>query len=211
MQAEKAEQVKAQVSMVQMEMQGSGIESSEHDALKAKVQRQKIKKKALKAGVQELITENTDWRAKCAALEEQITAGHENLEKFTKWRDERYEAMKKEYNAMKAILEGEMNTAQDSCKEIEEQVRQFPSPFEIELQELKDRYAQQSAGILTISLENAKLRDEMKAQQDSSNKQLEELGGNLKLAHFLLKEVGSVGDLKKLGQGQVTSSATSAS
>merc|ERR1719356_2216704 len=64
---------KVEVTMVQGEMQGSGVNSAEHDALKAKVQRQKVKKKALKAGVQELITENTDWRAKCAALEELIT------------------------------------------------------------------------------------------------------------------------------------------
>jgi len=208
-QVEKAEQAK--VSMVQVEMHGSGMDSAEHDALKAKVQRQKVKKKALKAGVQELITENTDWRAKCVALEEQIAASAENLEKFTRWRDERYEAMKKEYDAMKAILENEMNTAQNSCKEIEEQVREFPSPFEIELTELKDRYAQTQAGILTMSLDNAKLREDMKAQEESSNKQLEELEGNLKLAHFLLKEVGSVGDLKKLGQGTATSSATPAS
>jgi len=208
LQLEKAEQAK--VSMVQVEMQGSAVSSAETDALKAKVQRQKVKKKALKAGVQELITENTDWRAKCAALEEQIVVGAENLEKFTKWRDERYEAMKKEYEAMKAILEKEMNTAQDTCKDIEEQVREFPSPFEVELQELKDRYAQTQAGILTMSLENAKLREDLKAQQDSYNKQMEELEANLKLAHFLLKEVGSVGDLKKLGQGQAAASATPA-
>jgi len=163
-QVEKAEQAK--VSMVQVEMHGSGMDSAEHDALKAKVQRQKVKKKALKAGVQELITENTDWRAKCVALEEQIAASAENLEKFTRWRDERYEAMKKEYDAMKAILENEMNTAQNSCKEIEEQVREFPSPFEIELTELKDRYAQTQAGILTMSLDNAKLREDMKAQEN---------------------------------------------
>jgi len=137
------------------------VDHEEHNALKAKVQRQKVKKKALKAGVQELISENTDWRAKCEALEEQLIVSSSNLEKFTKWRDERYEAMKKEYEAMKAILEGEMNTAQDSCKEIEEQVRQFPSPFEIELQELKDRYAQTQAGMLTMSLENARLREEL--------------------------------------------------
>jgi len=160
-----------------------------------------VKKKALKAGVQELITENTDWRTKCEALEEQLVVSSSNLEKFTKWRDERYEAMKKEHEAMRLILEKEMNTAQDSCKDLEEQVRQFPTPFEIELQELQDRYAQTQAGMLTMSLENAKLREELKDIQESNLKQVEELEGNLKLAHFLLKEVGSIGDLRKLSQG----------
>jgi len=191
----------AVVQMVEQTVQQSSHDPSEHDALKAKVQRQKVKKKALKAGVQELITENTDWRTKCEALEEQLVVSSSNLEKFTKWRDERYEAMKKEHEAMRLILEKEMNTAQDSCKDLEEQVRQFPTPFEVELQELKDRYAQTQAGMLTMSLENAKLREELKDQQESSLKQVEELEGNLKLAHFLLKEVGSIGDLRKLSQG----------
>jgi hypothetical protein len=187
--------------------QVKAADSNELDNLKAKVERQRVKKKALKAGVQELINENTDWRKKCDELEEMLTASKQDLDKLTKWRDDRYEAMMKEHEALKKVLESEMSTAQDTCKEVEEQVRLFPSPFEIELQELKDRYAQTQAGMLQMSLENTRLQEKLKDQQEAAQKEVDDLEANLKLAHYLLSEVGSVGDLKKIAASRPNTGA----
>ena len=92
-------------------------------------------------GIKILVEENTQLRNQMDSVVEQAEGAQEDWEPQIRWRDERYEAMMKEHEQVKQILMEEMLKAQEACKQIEEQVRRFPNPFEAELEELKDRYA----------------------------------------------------------------------
>merc|ERR1740121_289953 len=108
--------------------------------------------------------------------------------------------MMKEHEAVKAILTSELKMAQDTCKSIEESVRKFPSPFEKELIELKDQYAQSQAGMQKMSMENMELRERLKDTQEEAERQIKQLEENLRLASGILQQVVSLGALKQMSK-----------
>merc|ERR1740138_69359 len=83
---------------------------------------------------------------------------------------------------------------------IEEQVRQFPNPFEQELTELKAQYAQAQAGMQKLSMENLELREKILDTKDEAEKQINSMEENLKLASGILQQVVSLGALKSMGK-----------
>merc|ERR1719188_2845341 len=106
--------------------------------------------------------------------------------------------MVKEHEALKEVLQAEMKRAQDTCKAIEEQVRRFPNPFEAEMQELKDKYAQSQVGIMKVSEENLQIREKLLDVKDKAKKDKDALEEQLRLAHHLLTEVATRDTIKKL-------------
>merc|ERR1712050_620930 len=133
----------------------------EKDGLRAKIKEQQEQMKQIEAGIQRFVDDNTALREENDRLNNKVEAAAEDFGPQIKWRDERYEAMVKEHNALKEVLATEMKKAQDTCKSIEEQVRKFPNPFEDELKELKDRYAQTQVGMLMMSKDNLQLKEEL--------------------------------------------------
>ncbi|CAE7733021.1 HERC1, partial [Symbiodinium sp. CCMP2456] len=128
----------------------------------------------------------------------------EDWEPQIRWRDERYEAMLKEHEQVKQILQQEMLKAQEACKQIEEQVRRFPNPFEAELEELKDRYAQMQAGTQRLSVENVQLREKLQDQEEAFQDSKKGLEDQLRVAHDILEQVSTLGALRHLSQEAAT-------
>mmetsp|Transcript_1124 Transcript_1124/g.3109 ORF Transcript_1124/g.3109 Transcript_1124/m.3109 type:complete len:1078 (-) Transcript_1124:268-3501(-) len=180
-------------------------EDPEKDRLRQKIKEQEEQILAVEAGKQKIIDENTELRTENESVKDQLVAVQDDWEPQIRWRDERYESMMKEYNALKQVLAEEMKKAQDSCKEIEEQVRRFPSPFEQELEELKGKYAQTQAGLLKLSRENLGLREELTDYKEEATKEREQLEEGLRMASHILKEVAGLGALKTMTKAQVAS------
>merc|ERR1712187_482611 len=129
--------------------------------MRAKIKEQEEQMAALESGIKRFIDDNTALREENEKNKNQLEAAAEDFGPQIKWRDERYEAMVKEHDALKEILATEMKKDQDTCKSIEEQVRRFPNPFEDELKELKDKYAQTQSGMLKLSRDNLSLKEEL--------------------------------------------------
>lgn len=175
----------------------------EKDGLRAKIKEQQEQMKMIEAGIQRFIDDNNGLRAEIEVLNSKVEASADDFGPQIKWRDERYEAMVKEHEALKKILAVEMKKAQDTCKSIEEQVRKFPNPFEDELIELKDRYAQTQAGMLMMSRDNLRLKEEMIEYREEAANEKVSLERALELATTILKEVASLGALREMSKADM--------
>mmetsp|Transcript_23593 Transcript_23593/g.54844 ORF Transcript_23593/g.54844 Transcript_23593/m.54844 type:complete len:1073 (+) Transcript_23593:54-3272(+) len=149
-------------------------------------------------GINVLIEENTRLRENVEEAVEQAEGIEEDWEPQIRWRDERHEAMLKEHEQVKQILMQEMLKAQEACKQIEEQVRRFPNPFEAELEEMKDRYAQMQAGTQKLSVENVQLREKLQDQEEEFAENLKTLEDQLHIAHHILEQVSTISSLNHL-------------
>merc|ERR1719162_380807 len=107
------------------------------------------------------------------------------------------------HEELKAILQKEMKRAQETCKGIEEQVRRFPEPFELEIQEMKDKYAQMQVGLQKIQIENVYLREHAEETQTKLEKEIAMLEESLGLAKHLLNEVATLDSLKHLSKAEI--------
>lgn len=175
-------------------------EDPEKIALRKEIEEWEKKLAEKEKGVKLLIQENTELRDANSKLQQDNAGIADHWEPQIRWRDERYEAMLKEHEATKNVLMEEMKKAQDSCKMIEEQVRQFPNPFEQELTELKAQYAQAQAGMQKLSMENLELREKILDTKDEAEKQIAAMEENLKLASGILQSVVSLGALKTMAK-----------
>jgi len=176
------------------------IEDPEKDGMREKIKEQEAQIAATHAGVQQFIQDNTALLQENEELKEKMNAAQEDWEPQIRWRDERYAAMMKEHEALKEVLAIEMKRAQDTCKEIEEQVRRFPNPFEEEINELKDRYAQTQAGMLRISRDNLALKEELLDYKEEAAKEIQHLEDALNMASHILREVAGLGALRDLSR-----------
>lgn len=113
-------------------------------------------------------------------------------------KDKKMEALVQEHKEINEILEIELKQARQSCKLIEEQVRVFPNPFELEIQEMRDKYAQMQAGMQKMMYENIELRQQYKDLKEETDNTIEAQEENLHLAGMLLKEVAGLGALRDL-------------
>jgi len=91
-----------------------------------------------------------------------------------------------------------MKRAQETCKDIEEQVKRFPDPFIDEIQEMKDKYAQMQSGMQKIQVENLHLREQNEKTRKELEKEIKDLEKSLGLAKTLLHEVSTLEALKHL-------------
>lgn len=183
-------------------------EDPEKELFRAKIKEQQEQIAALEAGLKVLIAENTAYREEIAVLNAKFETAKDDWEPQIKWRDDRHEAMVKEHERIKEVLMLEVQKAQDNCKMIEEEVRKFPSPFEAELLELKDKYAQTQAGLMTMGRDNLRIREELEVQKAAAAEEVARLEKTIELAFHILKEVASLGALKTLLKGDVMKLST---
>merc|ERR1712187_907206 len=111
--------------------------------------------------------------------------------------------MEKRHDELKQILKLEMERAEETCRSIEQQVKRFPEPFEVEIQEMKDKYAQMQAGMQRMQIENLKLEEQNKETTAMFEKEIKGLEKSLFLAKHLLTEVATLDALKHLEKGEV--------
>lgn len=205
------EELRIQIIQLKREidkMLGSMGSASEKDEIEKEELRAKIKEledqlAAVEAGRDNILREMMDMQEKAENMIVETSAAAEDWEPQIRWRDERYEAMVKEHEALKLILQMEMQKAQDTCKFLQEQIRCFPNPFEQELIELKDKYAQQEAGLMRISLDNMKLQESHKDYQEEKETEIQSLEDALKMASAILKEVASLGALSSMSKADI--------
>merc|ERR1712190_514194 len=167
------------------------------------VQEREAQLAVVEDGCQKIIAENTRLRNELENAQVREEAAQENWEPQIRWRDERYAAMVKEHEAIKEILKMEMLRAQETCKAIEEQVRRFPSPFEQELKEAEDKYAQSQPGLLKLSQDNIHLKEQIQDLQEEFDKEMKLKDKELEMAASILQQVSGLGALKDLSQTQV--------
>jgi len=109
----------------------------------------------------------------------------------------------KEHDQVKEILYREMVKAQETCKQIEEQVRRFPNPFEAEIKEMKDRYAQMQAGMQKLSVENLKLQETLIDKDEAYEEERRSLEDQIRIAHHILQQISTLGALKSLSKSAI--------
>jgi len=181
----------------------SRLEDPEKDALKLKVQQLQLNVDKSQAGIQELIKENDKVREEAQAANNSAEGAAEDWGPQIRWRDERHEAMLKEHEQVKEILFREMVKAQETCKQIEEQVRRFPNPFEAEIKEMKDRYAQMQAGMQKLSVENLQLQETLIDKTEAFDEEKRQLEDQIRIAHHILQQISTLGALKSLSKNAV--------
>ncbi|CAE8660233.1 unnamed protein product [Polarella glacialis] len=169
----------------------------EKEGLKEVKKELETKVENLQLGVQKFIEEIASLQSEIDILSVKVEAESNDWEPQIRWRDERHEAMLKEHDHIKEVLFAEMQKAQDTCKAIEAQVRKFPNPFEIELKEMQDRYAQMQAGQQKMSFENLHLKEEILDLEEKSAAEKKALEKEITMAHHILEGMGVIKDLHK--------------
>merc|ERR1712124_118744 len=96
-----------------------------------------------------------------------------------------------------------MKRAQETCREIEDQVKKFPEPFIDELKEMKDKYSQMQAGVQKIQVENLHLQEENVKTRKHFEKELKDMEKQMSLAKTLLHEVSTLEALKHLQNSEM--------
>jgi len=157
---------------------------------------------AVEEGKQAIIEENSKLLVQEEAKSVEYQDLHAVYQPQLKAKDKQIEKMEQAHEELKEILKLEMKRAQDTCKDIEEQVKRFPDPFIDEIQEMKDKYNQMQAGMQKIQFENLKLREDNEKAQAHLHKEINSLEKTLGLAKTLLHEVSTLEALKHLQHGE---------
>eukprot|EP00933_Yihiella_yeosuensis_P058768 TRINITY_DN5945_c1_g1_i1.p1 TRINITY_DN5945_c1_g1~~TRINITY_DN5945_c1_g1_i1.p1 ORF type:complete len:1108 (+),score=356.04 TRINITY_DN5945_c1_g1_i1:108-3431(+) len=187
-----------------MRIADSRLVDPEKDALRKQVEAMGIQINGMQAGIDGFIAENAELNEKIKELSVVVEMSQDNWEPQIRWRDERYKAMCKEHEQVKAILWEEMRKAQDTCKAIEAQVRAFPNPFEDELKELKDKYAQMQAGQVKLAMENVHLKEKILDIEEAAEKEIKYLHSQIVTGGHLLESVTTLNSLKQLSRARVS-------
>lgn len=180
------------------------IPDPELDVLRAKVKEKEQQLASVEAGIANIVADNCNLRDEINNFEVEMEQAQANIEPQIRWREERYEAMVKEHDDIKKVLQMELLRAQETCKTIEEQVRKFPQPFEQELKEAEDKYAQSQAGLIKLSSQNVTLKQQMLDEKEGRAKDVALYEEQLALAATILREVGQLGLLKNLPAAQIS-------
>lgn len=166
--------------------------------LKAKIEELHGFIKELEAGKNGLLAEIERLENREEAEVVEVEDNSDKYERMLAKKDKEMKIMEMRHDELKEILKMEMKRAQDTCRDIEEQVKRFPEPFEFEIQEMKEKYAQMQAGMAKIQVENMELRKENEKTRRHFEKEISSLEKNLNLAKTLLHEVSNLEALKHL-------------
>jgi len=170
--------------------------------LKEKIAELENNIKIVEAGKQAIIEENAALSVQTTTVDSQIEDVHAIYQPQLEAKDREIKIMEKRHDELKEILALEMKRAQDTCRDIEEQVKRFPEPFEMEIQEMKDKYAQMQAGMQKIQMENLRLEQQNEETKAALEKEIAGLEKALDLAKHLLTEVATLDALKHLEKGE---------
>lgn len=166
--------------------------------LKAKIKELESNLQIVEEGKHAIIQENMLLAVKTEDVAKQQEDVHAIYRPQLAEKDRAMKEMHKKHDDLKEILKLEMIRAQQTCKDIEEQVKRFPDPFIDEIQEMKDKYSQMQAGMQKIQVENLHLAEENKRTKKELEKEIKDLEKSLGLAKTLLHEVSTLEALKHL-------------
>lgn len=166
--------------------------------LKERVQELEEQIVIVEAGKQAIIDENATLSVQTTDVAAQMEDVHAIYKPILEAKDKEMKKMEEHHEDLKEVLKLEMKRAQDTCREIEEQVKRFPEPFIDEIQEMKDKYAQMQAGMAKIQVENLHLREANEKTRKELEKEIKDLEKSLGLAKSLLHEVSTLEALKHL-------------
>lgn len=170
--------------------------------LRAKIAELEEQLKIVEAGKKAIIEENAALSVQTTTVDSQIEDVHDIYKPQLEAKEREIKMMEKRHDELKEILALEMKRAQDTCRDIEEQVKRFPEPFEMEIQEMKDKYAQMQAGMQKIQMENLRLEQQNEETKAALEKEIVGLEKALDLAKHLLTEVATLDALKHLEKGE---------
>jgi hypothetical protein len=170
--------------------------------LRAKIAELEEQLKIVEEGKAAIIAENAKLSVHTDTVDTQIEDVHAIYKPKLEAKDREIKMMEKRHDELKEILALEMKRAQDTCANIEEQVKRFPEPFEMEIQEMKDKYAQMQAGMQKIQMENLRLEQQCEKTRVDLEKEIAGLEKALDLAKHLLTEVATLDALKHLEKGE---------
>jgi hypothetical protein len=151
---------------------------------------------AMTKGIQLMSAENEELTKATQVKAVSTDAVHESYKPILAEKDKTIKRMEREYAEMKHVLEIEWYKAQQACRAIEERVKKFPNPFEIEVREMRDKFAQMQAGMLTLSHDNIKQQDQLDKIKDARVREVKHLEVQLQQAVSILKDVSSIGVLQ---------------
>jgi hypothetical protein len=144
---------------------------------------------AMTKGIDLMAKENATLAIKADFSSVNVDAIHESYKPILAEKDKAIKRMEKDYVEMKNCLEIEWYKAQQACRAIEERVKKFPNPFEIEVRELKDQMAEVQVGLRNMSLENLQLKDQLDRLRDARVREVNHLEVQLKGAVGILKDI----------------------
>jgi hypothetical protein len=157
----------------------------------------------IELGIQNIVEENRTLSNRVEAVGVDTDAIHESYVPIIAAKDKQIARMTKEHEEMKEILEIEMYKAQEACRAIVENVKKFPNPFEIEVKEMRDKYAQMQSGMIKINFENIQLRESFREVVKVKDTEIKELEVQLEQAAKLLKGVSAIGVLQHMAKKDV--------
>merc|ERR1719487_561471 len=188
----KAELDKARLlSEKRLKLEGPPKEDPVIVKLKERIKELEDNIKAIEAGQQAIIDENSALRVETVAVEEKKEDLVGPFKRKLELKDKEMAAMEVRHEELKEILKLEMERAKRTCEDLEDQIKRFPDPFLDEITEMKDKYAQMQSGMQKIQLENLTLRESNEKAQKAMEKEIKDLEKSLSLAKTLLQEVST--------------------
>lgn len=136
-----------------------------------------------------LVEEHRDMTEVQETANEGTEAIHDDYKEQLEAKDKEMAQIMREHKVLQKTMEEEVYVAQQACRAIEERIKKFPNPFEIEVREMKDKFAQMQAGMVNLSLENVNLRDKVDTLRRTKEEHVNHLEKQLKDAMRILKDV----------------------
>merc|ERR1719198_2451890 len=152
----------------------------------------------IEAGQQAIIDENTALRVETVSAEEKHEDVHAIYRPKLEAKDKQMKEMELRHEELKEVLKLEMERAQTTCQDLEDQIKRFPDPFLDEIQEMKEKYAQMQSGMQRIQMENLNLRESNEKNRKEMEREIKDLEKSLSLAKTLLQEVSTLESLRHL-------------
>eukprot|EP00929_Paragymnodinium_shiwhaense_P003046 TRINITY_DN103449_c0_g1_i1.p1 TRINITY_DN103449_c0_g1~~TRINITY_DN103449_c0_g1_i1.p1 ORF type:complete len:1094 (-),score=412.40 TRINITY_DN103449_c0_g1_i1:73-3354(-) len=178
-------------------------DDGEKDRLRAQIAQKDIEMEQVQAGIAVIVEENRQLSVVTEQVSVDTDAIHDSYKPIIAEKDRMIKKMEREHEELKQILEIEMYKAQEACLAIQERVKKFPNPFEIEVREMRDKYAQMQAGMQKMSLENIKLREDFIDVTQVKDAEIKDLEANLALAARFLKEIAELDIVQEASAGKM--------
>lgn len=170
--------------------------------LKDKITELEEQLKMVEAGKQAIIDENSKLMVETVSVDAQVEDVHAIYIPQLEAKDKEIKQMEVRHEELKEILKLEMKRAQDTCKDIEDQVKRFPDPFIEEIDEMKDKYAQMQAGMQKMQVEQLFQQEVNEKHVKEMEKEIKSLEKTLGMAKTLLHEVSTLEALKHLNTSE---------
>lgn len=108
------------------------------------------------------------------------------------------EDLEKAHDDMKREVKKHVLMAEDKFLRLHKDFQECPNPFQQEVRELQDKFAETLKGLEIVQEDNNQLRRQIELERRNFNVEREDLMQKLELASLVLNEVNSLGVIQKL-------------